>query len=106
MSCTDDLEPLELRRGATLPQWDQELELNGQAQNYSAGWTFEVDIERLGTVVHTKTTNITGTADSHIVVGWLEVDTDRAEAEYLAVLKGTRTSDGRRFELAIQLFIT
>lgn len=83
-------------RSDELPQWQATIEHNGTSPDFSSGWTFQVKVaeQATGTVVLTKTTNITGATGGVVTVAWASGELDVEPGRYRAQLKATRTSDG------------
>ena len=94
-------------RGDERPAWQSTTTVNGVADNYSTGHTFEVKLATAaapGTAVLTKTTGITGASGGVVTVTWAPNELDLAPGRYLAQLKITRTADSH--ELTIQKPLT
>lgn len=89
------------------PAWVHTESVNGVADDYSSGFTFEVKLAAAvapTTAVLTKTTGITGAADGVVTVRWAPNELDLEPGRYIAQLKITRTSDSH--ELTIQERLT
>ena len=94
-------------RGDERPAWVHTETVNGVADDYSSGFTFEVKLATAaapGTAVLTKTTGITGASGGVVTVTWAPNELDLTPGRYLAQLKITRTADSH--ELTIQKPLT
>lgn len=90
-------------RGDERPAWVHTETVNGVADDYSSGFTFEVKLATVaapGTAVLTKTTGITGAAAGVVTVAWAPNELDLTPGRYTAQLKITRTADNH--ELTVQ----
>lgn len=82
------------------PAWQPTITVNGTADDYSTGFTYEVKlVDSLGTVTLTKTTGITGASGGVITVAWAPNELSIAAGMYTAQLKVSRTADSYEFTL-------
>lgn len=82
------------------PYWRATVEVEGQFEDLSTGYTFEVNIgpspvTATSTPVLTKTVGITGGPDGLVTVAWVDGDLDLDPGTYSVQLTAVRTSDGK-----------
>lgn len=92
---------LEYFAGDERPYWQPTIEVEGVTEDYSSGFTFEVNIaaSTSSAPVVTKTSGITGAADGLIVVAWAVGELAITPGRYVIQLTATRTSDSRDFTI-------
>jgi hypothetical protein len=92
---------IEYYAGDERPYWQPTIEVEGVAEDFSSGFTFEVNVAATATStpVVTKTSGISGFADGLIVVAWAVDDLAIAAGRYVVQLTATRTSDSRDFTI-------
>lgn len=96
---------IEYFAGDERPYWQPTIEIEGAAEDYSSGYTFEVTIGRRRGVsiddpVVTKSSGINGFPAGLVVVAWAVGELAIAPStEYAVQLRVIRTSDGRDFTI-------
>ncbi len=96
---------LEYFAGDERPAWQATITVNGVAEDYSSGYTFEVKVISVSTVVLTKTTNITGGAAGVVTVAWAAGELAITPGPYTAQLRVIRSSDTLDFTITEAMLI-
>lgn len=90
---------IEYFAGDERPYWEATVTIDGDTEDMTSGYTYEVNIAATATAtatpVVTKTSGITGAAAGVVTVGWAVGELAIAPATYVVQLTATRTSDNK-----------
>lgn len=84
------MKPLSYHQGDEMPSWQATISINGDAPDFSVGWTFTVTLTRPGepSATLTKTSGIAGSSGGRVEVTWFAHELDLPAAVYNAQLTG------------------
>lgn len=88
---------IEYFAGDERPYWEATVSIDGETEDLSSGYTFEVNIATSATAtpVITKTSGITGGPAGVVTVAWAVGELAIATGTYVVQLTATRTLDTR-----------
>lgn len=96
---------LTMRRGDELPAWSETVTIDGEAPDFSAGWTFTVTLSMRGQDDISDAGVALGQTEGRIQVQWAVGGLDIAVGTWRVALVGKRTSDDREFTVRERLWI-